>query len=161
MTSTQPLTVVEPVSKSRLRLWLRLLKASRHIEAKLRERLRLEFATTLPRFDVMSALYRVGPGLKMSELSGVLKVSNGNVTGIVDRLVEDGYALREQVPGDKRAFRAILTSRGRAEFERQAAAHERWVDELLGDVEPERAVRLSDLLAEVVKHVEDSEEKDN
>jgi DNA-binding MarR family transcriptional regulator len=161
MKSTQPLTVAEPVSKSRLRLWLRLLKASRHIEAELRERLRLEFATTLPRFDVMSALYRTRGGLKMSELSGVLKVSNGNVTGIVDRLVEDGFALREQVPADKRAFRAILTAKGRSEFERQAVAHEHWIDELLGDVGQDRAVRLSDLLAEVVKHVEDSEEKDS
>ena len=161
MTSIQRQTVAEPVSKSRLRLWLRLLKASRQIEAELRERLRLEFATTLPRFDVMSALFRARGGLKMSELSGVLKVSNGNVTGIVDRLVEDGFALREQVPGDRRAFRAILTAKGRSEFERQAVAHERWVDELLGDVEQDRAMRLSDLLAEVVKHVEDHEEKDS
>ena len=37
-------------SKARLRLWLRLLKASRHIEAELRERLRVEFGSTLPRF---------------------------------------------------------------------------------------------------------------
>lgn len=159
MTSTRTQPAPEPVSKSRLRLWLRLLKASRQIEAELRERLRVEFATTLPRFDVMSALYRARAGLKMSELSGVLKVSNGNVTGIVDRLVEDGFALREQVPGDKRAFRAILTAKGRSEFERQAVAHEKWIDELLGDVPQDRAVRLSDLLAEVVRHLEENEEK--
>ena len=159
MTSTKQQPVLEPDSKSRLRLWLRLLKASRHIESELRERLRVEFGSTLPRFDVMSALYRVGPGLKMSELSGVLKVSNGNVTGIVDRLVEDGFALREQVPGDRRAFRAILTGKGRAEFERQAVAHEKWVNELLGDVEPERAMRLSSLLADVVRHAEETEKK--
>lgn len=152
--------VFEPASKTRLRLWLRLLKASRHVEAQLRERLRVEFGSTLPRFDVMSALYRVGAGLKMSELSGVLKVSNGNVTGIVERLVEDGFALREQVPGDKRAFRAILTSKGREEFERQAAAHERWIDELLGDVEPDRAMRLSSLLADVARSPEETEKKD-
>lgn len=161
MTSTKHQAVLEPASKSRLRLWLRLLKASRHIESELRERLRVEFASTLPRFDVMSALYRVGPGLKMSELSGVLKVSNGNVTGIVDRLVEDGFALREQVPGDRRAFRAILTAKGRSEFERQAAAHERWVNELLGDIEPDRAMQLSSLLAEVVAHSEAMEERGN
>ncbi|MCI5076045.1 MarR family transcriptional regulator [Oricola sp.] len=161
MTQTRKQAVLEPASKARLRLWLRLLKASRHVEAELRERLRVEFATTLPRFDVMSALYRVGPGLKMSELSGVLKVSNGNVTGIVDRLVEDGFALREKVHGDKRAFRAVLTSKGRAEFERQAAAHERWVNELLGEVEPDSAVRLSALLAEVARSAGETEEKDD
>ena len=147
----------EPDSKTRLRLWLRLLKASRRIEADLRERLRVEFASTLPRFDVMSALFRTKTGLKMSELSGVLKVSNGNVTGIVDRLVEDGFALREQVPGDRRAARARLTVKGREEFARQAEAHETWVDELLQDVDPERAARLSALLADVANTSEEKE----
>lgn len=146
--------LAEPESRSRLRLWLRLLKASRHIEAELRERLRVEFGTTLPRFDVMAALSRNPAGLRMSGLSGVLKVSNGNVTGIVDRLVADGLVVREKVPGDRRAFVARLTQAGRAEFERQAAAHERWIDELLGDVEQPRAQRLSALLDEVSRSSE-------
>ena len=46
----------DTASKERLRLWLRFLKASSTIEATLRENLRQEFATTLPRFDVMAAL---------------------------------------------------------------------------------------------------------
>lgn len=139
----------EPDSKTRLRLWLRLLKATRSIESELRDRLRVEFASTLPRFDVMSALSRHPEGLKMSALSGVLKVSNGNVTGIIDRLVDDGFALREKVPGDRRAALARLTAKGEAEFHRQAEAHERWIDEMLSDVAPQRAARLSELMAGV------------
>ncbi|MCV3269933.1 MarR family winged helix-turn-helix transcriptional regulator [Roseobacter sinensis] len=131
-------------SKAHLRLWLRLLKVNRSVEAELRERLRLEFGTTLPRFDVMSALYRNPKGMKMSELSRMLMVSNGNVTGIVDRLTEDGFMLREAVPGDRRAARVRLTQRGIAEFERQAAAHETWVSELLGGLGPEDTQRLAD-----------------
>src|SRR5690606_31303841 len=73
------------VSKARLRLWLRLLAVTRMVEGELRERLR-GLETTLPRFDVMAALSRAPDGLKMTELSNVLRVSNGNVTGIVDRL---------------------------------------------------------------------------
>ena len=83
-------TSLAMASKMRLRLWLKILKASKFIESELRERLRIEFETTLPRFDVMAALYRAEKGLKMNALSGVLKVSNGNVTGIIDRLVNDG-----------------------------------------------------------------------
>ena len=93
----------EPLSKDRLRLWLRLLKLTRETEARLRERLKAEFNTTLPRFDVMAALSRYETGLKMSQLSGVLRVSNGNVTGIVDRLAEEGVVVRVPVPGDRRA----------------------------------------------------------
>jgi len=147
----------ESDSKARLRLWLRLLKASRQIEAELRERLRVEFASTLPRFDVMAALSRHPQGMKMSALSGVLKVSNGNVTGIVDRLTEDGLVVRAQVPGDRRASLARLTGKGHAEFERQAKAHEAWVDTLLKDVEGERAERLATLLNDVVHSIEEKE----
>lgn len=119
-------------AKDRLRLWLKMLKASRTIEGELRERLRTEFATTLPRFDVMAALDRSARGLKMSEISGLLRVSNGNVTGIVDRLVEEGLVDRRAMPGDRRAFLVALTARGRAAFAEQAAAHGRWIDTMLG-----------------------------
>jgi DNA-binding MarR family transcriptional regulator len=128
---------------------LRFLKASRTIEATLRENLRTEFATTLPRFDVMAALSRYDDGLKMSELSGVLRVSNGNVTGIVDRLADDGLLVRVPVPGDRRASLVRMTKRGHEEFARQAAAHEAWIDEMLVDFTPHQArdigVRLEQL----------------
>ena len=110
---------VETPSKERLRLWLRFLKASRTIEATLRENLRTEFNTTLPRFDVMAALSRFEKGLKMSQLSGVLRVSNGNVTGIVDRLTEDGFLIRVPVSGDRRASLVRMTQRGKEEFRRK------------------------------------------
>ena len=140
---------MEPASKDRLRLWLRLLKATRLVESALRENLRVEFASTLPRFDVMAALHRHPDGLKMSELSRFLMVSNGNVTGIVDRLAEDGLALRERVPGDRRAARARLTRKGEEEFARQAEAHEAWVDGFLAGIDPELTAGMSDLLARI------------
>ena len=138
-------------AKMRLRLWLRLLKVSRRIEAELRENLRCEFATTLPRFDVMAVLTRSEGGLKMSELSGVLRVSNGNVTGIVDRLVADGTVVRKAVPGDRRASLVCLTRKGRAEFCRQAEAHEGWVDQLLRGFSASEAEAVSNRFADVIQ----------
>ncbi len=135
------------VSKQRLRVWLRLLKINRAVEAELRNRLRTQFATTLPRFDVMSALYRNKDGLKMSELSRLLMVSNGNVTGIVDRLTTDGLILRAAVPGDRRAACARLTAKGRTQFEKQAVAHEAWVAELLGGLDENNCAEALELLA--------------
>ena len=139
MTAPNPSPEAGPDSKTRLRVWLKLLKATRVVESSLRENLRVEFASTLPRFDVMSALARNKGGLKMSELSGLLKVSNGNVTGIIERLVEDGQVLREAVPGDRRANRVRLTRKGEEEFARQAARHEAWVDGLLGALDADEA----------------------
>jgi DNA-binding MarR family transcriptional regulator len=134
---------VSAASKSRLRLWLRLLKTTQWIEGEIRERFRTEFATTLPRFDVMAALHRNPDGLRMSHISGLLNVSGGNVTGIVDRLEGDGLAERRPVPGDRRAYDVGLTSSGLAHFERLARAHEEWVDELLASVSGAEAAELT------------------
>lgn len=144
--TVNPAAATEPASKARLRLWLRLLKLSSGIEAELRRRLRDEHETTLPRFDVMAALSRYPDGLKMSELSDYLKVSNGNVTGIVDRLTEEGMALRVAIPGDRRAQLARLTSKGHAAFAVLAEYHEGWIDDLLGGLSPEEAEMFVDLL---------------
>ena len=143
----------DSASKERLRLWLRLLKTTRGIESQLRENLRSEFASTLPRFDVLAALLRYDTGLKMSELSGVLRVSNGNVTGIVDRLVQDGLVIRVPVQGDRRAWLVQLTDKGRAEFATQAAAHEAWIDTMLGAISAQDAAQIGarlDALADVL-----------
>ena len=121
----------EPISKDRLRLWLRLLRTSNLIEDELRRRLRSEFGSTLPRFDVMAAISRSPEGLKMSEISTVLRVSNGNITGIVDKLTEEGLALRMAVPGDRRAHLIRLTPKGQKVFATHATAHENWVNEIL------------------------------
>lgn len=137
-----------------MRLWLRLLAAQRIIENEVRERLRVEHDTTLPRFDVMAALYRSEEGLKMSELSGELRVSNGNVTGIVDRLVNDGLIVRAPVPGDRRAMLVRLTQKGRETFAGMAEAHEGWIDELLGAADADEAAALAGRLHEITTELE-------
>lgn len=139
----------EPVSKQRLRLWIRLLTASRFIEHNVRDKLRTDFETTLPRFDVLAALYRNAKGLKMSEVSAALKVSNGNITGIVDRLVEDGLIIRVAVPGDRRAHLVRLTKRGTSEFEEMAAANETWINDILSGLTGAECTAMIELLARV------------
>jgi DNA-binding MarR family transcriptional regulator len=133
-------------SKEKLRLWIRLLRASRIIEAELRERLGRDFDTTLPRFDVMAALYRTPDGMLMSHLSRFLLVSNGNVTGIVDRLVAEGLVQRGQRNGDRRTSIVRLTKAGKDLFKTMAATHERWVGELLAGVTITDARRLTAML---------------
>lgn len=120
--------------KQRLRLWLRLLSCATAIEKKARAMLVARFDTTLPRFDVMAALDREPDGLTMSALSEHLLVSNGNVTAIVARLVEDGLVTRLQDKSDRRVLRVKLTAKGRRDFRTYAAAHEAWIEQLLGDL---------------------------
>lgn len=134
------------VATQRLRVWLRVLRVSRLVGAELREKLRVEHATTLPQFDVMAALYRHGRGLKMSALSAELMVSNGNVTGIVERLVQAGLVVRLPDRDDRRAMLVRLTRRGRETFAAMAATHRAWVGEALSGLDAEDAAGLIRLL---------------
>jgi DNA-binding MarR family transcriptional regulator len=143
-----------PESKARLRLWLRLLTCSGLIERAVRRRLRDEFAVTLPRFDVMAALERAPDGLTMGQISAHLKVSNGNVTGVVERLVQEGLVERAALPTDRRIFRVALTAAGRRAFAAMAARHAAWIDGLLGDLDAAEIERLMALLGRVRRAVE-------
>ena len=133
-------------AKSRLRLWIRMLRLTRAIESELRDNLRSEFTATLPRFDVMAALYRFPGGMLMSQLSRYLMVSNGNVTGIVNRLVSDGFVERTLRDGDRRTSVVRLSARGMRDFESMARAHESWVDRIFANLSPQEAERLADQL---------------
>ncbi len=136
----------ETASKQRLRLWIRLLRVTRALEGELRERLRLEIGTTLPRFDVMAALERKQAPMTMTELSRYLMVSNGNVTGIVDRLVDDGMVSRVRKEEDRRTSMVELTEEGESAFADMASAHEQWVDELLSEIEGDDVDMMIDIL---------------
>jgi len=134
-----------------LRLWLRLLTCTQLIERQVRARLRSRFATTLPRFDLMSQLDRHPDGLKMNELSRRMMVTGGNVTGIVDQLVKEGLVERA-AHADRRAFRVRLTRAGERAFAEMARAHEEWVVEILAGLGRREHAELFALLAKVKAH---------
>lgn len=136
-----------PGHKDELRLWLRMLTCTALMEGEIRARLRRDFDTTLPRFDLLAALDRAGEGLTLGEISRRMMVSNGNVTGLAARLEAEGLIERRARPGDRRVQILRLTPRGRREFARQSAAHEEWIAELLGGLEAGEREALFHLLA--------------
>ncbi|SFP94159.1 transcriptional regulator, MarR family [Tranquillimonas alkanivorans] len=140
---------LSPLSKQRLRVWLRLLRAHQVIDTRVREGLRSDHGSTLPRFDVLAALDRHPDGLRMSELSAKLRVSNGNVTGIVERLASDGLIERVAIQGDRRATLVRLTPAGKDRFAGMAAEHERWIDEILSDYDEDELRTMNALLARI------------
>ncbi len=136
-----------------LKLWLRLLACTTRVETVIRNRLRSEFGTTLPRFDLLAQLEREPGGLTMGELSARMMVTGGNVTGIVDQLEGEGLVAREDHPSDRRAFRVRLTAAGRRQFRRMAAVHEGWVVELLEGWSPAQKTQVHGLLATLKPHL--------
>ena len=135
-----------PAGKDALRLWLRLLTCTALAEGEIRRRLRVEFGTTLPRFDLLAALDRAPDGLTLGDVSRRMMVSNGNVTGLAARMEAEGLVERRLDQGDRRAFRLRLTPAGQRAFSRQSRAHESWVAELFGSLVPEDGQALHHLL---------------
>ena len=125
-----------------IRVWLRLLNCSVKMENLLSQRLRKEFKTSLSRFDVLAQLERFPDGLTMSDLSRQLIVSNGAITGLVDKLMTAGLVIRQGDPRDRRSVIVRLTRKGRESFLRMARRHEEWVVSILGDLSSEAQSEL-------------------
>jgi DNA-binding MarR family transcriptional regulator len=135
--------------KDELRLWLRLLTCTTLVETEIRRRLREQFEVTLPRFDLMAQLERAPEGMTLGEMSRRMMVSNGNVTGLVERLVESGHVERVAVPSDRRVQRVKLTESGRRDFAAMAQAHEQWVAELFAGLAAKETPALLKLLGKM------------
>jgi DNA-binding MarR family transcriptional regulator len=133
--------------EAELRLWLRLLTCTTLIEGEVRRRLRDEFDVTLPRFDLMAQLDKAPNGMTLGELSQRMMVSNGNVTGLAERLVEQGLLDRRPSPNDRRAQIVSLTTEGRRAFRAMARTHEDWIAQLFAGLDVAEIDQLMALLA--------------
>ncbi|MEO8835753.1 MAG: MarR family transcriptional regulator [Caldimonas sp.] len=136
-----------------LKLWLRMLASTTHIETEIRRRLRERFDISLARFDYLAQLYRYRDGMKMRELSRYLMVTGGNVTGLTDDLAHEGLVVRESSPQDRRAWIVRLTAKGRRQFEAMAREHEGWILDLFSGLDAATVQQLYAQLGELRVHL--------
>jgi len=81
--------------------------ASRHVGDLFKNRL------TLPQFFILNFLDYHGQA-KMKDLAEYGHVTTAAMTGIIERLVRDGYVRRAPEPGDRRIVKVSLTAKGQA-----------------------------------------------
>lgn len=93
------------------RIWFRVIRLHQRLHGALSARLR-ELELSVPQFDVLSTLTE-REGITQRELAERLYVTKGNVSGLVDRLVEAGLVERKTVAGDRRSHALFLTAEGR------------------------------------------------
>jgi len=102
---------------------------------------------TLPQFDVLAELSRaVDQGFTFVELSRLLLVTSGNLTGIVDRLEGDGLVRRETDDHDRRLVRIVLTRKGRDLAARIMPQHAQDIQALLAFMPAEQLTTLNEML---------------
>lgn len=136
-----------------LRVWLALFSSTKQIEALVRTNLREAFGSTLPRFDLLSQLYRSPGGLTMGEISARLMVTSGNVTGLIARLVAEGLVDRMQDADDRRIQWVRLTPKGNKVFTSMAPANQAWVTAAMADMDELDLRQLQALLTKLKNSV--------
>ena len=111
---------------------------------------------TLPQFDALAELARSGrSGFTFGELSRLLLVTSGNLTGIVDRLESEGLARRQQGTRDRRVVRIALTRKGRRRVQQIIPVHARDIEKAMASVPAEQLEALNELLGALRNHLRD------
>lgn len=85
----------------------------------------------------------------MSELSRRLMVTNGNLTGLVDRLVRERLVSRVVAPSDRRTQMVRLTPLGKRTLDGMIPDHRQWVEQLFAALTPDECTQLHTLLGKL------------
>ena len=144
--------------QKQLKLWVRMLASSTRVVQILNKRMKEYTPLTLAKFDVLVAIDRTPGGvITMSELSRMLLVSNANTTGMVSRLMKDGFVEKWALPTDRRVYSVAMTSEGRKVLKHAIAIHKGWVDELLGSIGTDKIDGLIELFSGFKKDLSEIE----
>jgi len=111
---------------------------------------------TVAQFDALANLY-VGDGISQQQLAARLLVTKGNVTGLLNRLVEHGWVERRADPDDRRAHRVLLTKRGRKIAKKALVTQRDLVDEMMGVLTQRQREQLRNTLDRLAERVVEME----
>lgn len=143
-----------PEDADRLRAWLALLRCFSSIERVLMQYIAQEYNSSLPRYDVLTALALNPGGLTMGDLASMLKVSKGNITGVVSRLKHDGLVKKVTMKQDRRVQSVSISPQGQKLWESMHADYDRIISELLSGIPTARVRALTQTLEETLDAVE-------
>jgi len=130
-------------------VWQLMLGIHGDIFGRLNRTLTREFGITLAKFDVLAQLYRVGDRLTQSDLSRQRKVTDGNITGLVHRLIAAGLISREVSASDRRAYAVQLTDQGRAVYRAARDRHDELLATFFGSLGPTRLTEVRSVLGQL------------
>ena len=137
------------------RAWLALLRCFSRIERVLMQYIAQEYNSSLPRYDVLTALALNGGGLTMGELAGLLRVSKGNITGVVRRLKSDGLVKKVTSKDDRRIQSVTISAEGQVLWEAMHSDYDRIISELLSGQSDEQIRALTKALEKTLASVND------
>lgn len=138
------------------RAWNAVLDLHGALSSRLNRAIGRDTGLTLAKFDVLAQIFHSPDGITQGSLSRQLKVTGGNVTGLVRRLVADGLITREPMASDRRAVVVGLTARGRETYLAARARHDALLAEWLGGIGPADLAKAEAILLMLKTAVERS-----
>lgn len=105
-------------------------------------------------FNVLNLLSDQPEGLSQIELGRLMITHRSNVTGLVDRLEKRGLVSRNDVDGDRRAYRVTLTAAGKKLLDPVLPAFHSLADSIWAGTSVVRARKLTKDLARLAQHAQ-------
>jgi MarR family transcriptional regulator, organic hydroperoxide resistance regulator len=123
-----------PDSATPDRIYFRFIRLQQRVFGEMAQTLK-PTGLSIPQFDVLSTLTEQ-QGLSQSDLAQRLYVTKGNVSGLIDRLVDAGYVERRSAPGDRRSNALFLTPDGETIAQEGLKRQKAFVADTLGKLAP-------------------------
>ncbi len=134
----------DPTVEAAVRAYVKLIRASRAVFARLEPRL-AKMCLTATQLGVLEALLHKG-AMTQRELGRKVLTSAGNMTDVLDKLEARGLLRRVRSTEDRRSVRVELTDGGRSLIEALFPEHAHDIAEAMGALRPEELDLLGDLL---------------
>ena len=113
----------------------------------------LELDITMPQTKIMIILFVKG-AIRMTDLASDLGVTLATATGLVDRLVERNFVLRESLPDDRRVVLCRLSESGHKTISQIWISARNRSRELLETLDTEKLKMFSGVLSTMLESAE-------
>ena len=133
-----------PATEYRMGVWLAMVGCFTSVERSLRRRFTSVFRSSLPRYDVLTALAQFPDGLTMGQLASKMMVSKGNITGVIRRLQQSKCVSQARSRDDKRIQVVTITTKGRKLWEQMHAEYCTVINELLAQLPRSESKELTE-----------------
>lgn len=140
--------------KKKTRTWVKVALVYQKAFRALADRL-TEVGLSVAQYDLLACLVKAEPELlKQSELANRLLVTKGNISGMLNRMTEQGMVSRADDLEDKRSKRIVITDEGRKLYEAGSRLQEALVDEMFEGVEKDKVDFLEQVVNEICERIE-------
>src|SRR5947209_7562718 len=106
---------------------------------------------TPQQWAILSVLSRADAPMSLASLARTMMVSKQNMTGMMARLEQLGFAERADDPKDLRSSRVVLTRRGRATVDKLRPAYQQWREALGGELSERDLVNAAKTVDALIK----------